>query len=117
SAVRENLVKIPQLDLFKIWHYDNKARMTGLKKLEIAMGYDNVQDMPYGHDMEITDVFQVADILEYNMNDVLATAEFYERTIPKLELRRGVRRKYGLECMNYSDSKIGEELMLKLYCQ
>ena len=117
SAVKENLVKIPQLDLFKIWHYDNKARMTGLKKLEIAMGYDNVQDMPYSHDTEITDIFQVAEILEYNMNDVLATAEFYERTIPKLELRRGVKTKYGLDCMNYSDSKIGEELMLRLYCQ
>lgn len=117
SAVKEYLVKIPQLDLFKIWHYDNKARMTSLKKLQIAMGYDNVQDMPYSHDTEITDIFQVAEILEYNMNDVLSTAEFYERTIPKLELRRGIKKKYGLECMNYSDSKIGEELMLRLYCQ
>ena len=35
SAIREMYVKIPQLDLFRIWHYNNKARMTSLKKLQI----------------------------------------------------------------------------------
>ena len=45
SAIKETEVLIPQLDLFRIWHYDNKARMTGLKKLEIVMCFENVQDV------------------------------------------------------------------------
>lgn len=116
SSVRENEVMIPQLDLFKIWHYDNRARMTSLKKLEIAMNAENVQDMPYKHDEYLTDFSQAVEILQYNRNDVLYTKKFHELTVPKIELRRGLKKKYGLNCLNYSDSKIGEELMLKLYC-
>lgn len=116
SAVKESDVIIPQLDLFRIWHYDNKARMTGLKKLEIAMCFENVQDMPYSHEHKITSSSQVQEILDYNINDILATKKFYELTKDKLELRKGLLSKYGLDCLNYPDSKIGEQLMLKLYC-
>lgn len=115
SGVKDIYVKIPQLDLFRIWHYNNKARMTSLKKLQIALRYDNVQDMPYKHYEEITTQEQVQEILDYNLNDVDATYEFYLKTIPKIELRKGLYERYGLKCMNYPDSKIGEDLMLKLY--
>jgi len=116
SAIKESEVLIPQLDLFRIWHYDNKARMTGLKKLEIAMCFENVQDMPYSHEYKITTENEVEEIVEYNVNDILATKAFYELTKDKLELRRGLQTKYGLNCLNFPDSKIGEQLMLKLYC-
>lgn len=117
SSIKENEVIIPQLDLFRIWHYDNKAKMTSLKKLEIALEFENVQDMPYAHNEEITNIEQVVEILDYNKNDVEATKVFYGKTVEKLDLRRGIQEKYDLRCMNYSDSKIGEQLMLKLYCQ
>ena len=116
SAIKETEVLIPQLDLFRIWHYDNKARMTGLKKLEIAMCFENVQDMPYSHEHKITTEQEVQEILDYNVNDIMATKAFYELTKDKLELRKGIQTKYGLDCLNYPDSKIGEQLMLKLYC-
>jgi len=63
SAVKETEVLIPQLDLFRVWHYDNKARMTGLKKLEIAMCFPNVQDMPYSHEYTIKTEKEVEEIL------------------------------------------------------
>ena len=116
SAVKETEILIPQLDLFRIWHYDNKSRMTGLKKLEIAMCFENVQDMPYSHEHKITTEEQVQEILDYNINDILATKTFYKLTEDKLELRKGLQTKYGLNCLNFPDSKIGEQLMLKLYC-
>lgn len=116
SAVKEAEVLIPQLDLFRIWHYDNKSRMTGLKKLEIAMCFPNVQDMPYSHEYNIKTEKEVEEILDYNLNDVEATKAFYELTKDRLDLRKGLQAKYGLECLNFPDSKIGEQLMLKLYC-
>lgn len=117
SSVSDKFVKVPQLDLFRIWHYNNKARMTSLKKLEIAMRYENVQDMPYSHDSIIDSIEQVREILDYNLNDVKATYDFYNKTREKLDLRRGLYQKYGLRCMNFPDTKIGEELTLKLYCE
>ena len=116
SMVKEEEVLIPQLDLFRIWHYDNKARMTSLKKIEINLHFPNVQDMPYDHTTKIKTSEQVQEILDYNLNDVEATLVFYEKTRDKIELRRGLLQKYGLPCLNYPDSKIGEQLMLKLYC-
>lgn len=116
SAIRESEVIIPQLDLFRIWHYDNKARMTGLKKLEIAMNFPNVQDMPYSHDHKIKTEKEVEEILDYNLNDVEATKVFYTKTTDKLNLRKGLSKKYRMDCYNFPDSKIGEQLMLKLYC-
>ncbi len=116
SVIKESEVIIPQLDLFKIWHYDNKARITGLKKLEIAMNFPNVQDMPYSHEHKIKTEKEVEEILDYNLNDVEATKTFYFKTTDKLDLRKGLRQKYGLDCFNFPDSKIGEQLMLKLYC-
>jgi hypothetical protein len=115
--VKDKFIKVPQLDLFKIWHYDNKARMTSLKKLQIALRYPNVQDMPYQHTDTIETYEQVQEILDYNLNDVLSTYDFYTKTLEKIELRKGLYNKYGLRCMNFSDSKIGEELTLKLYCE
>lgn len=111
-------VIVPQLDLFKVWHFNNKARSTSLKSLEIAMNYPNVMDMPIDYkrdDITLDEVYNI--ILPYNLNDVEATYEFYKRSIDKINLRKGLIQKYNLPCINYPDSKIGEELVLKLYCE
>ena len=117
SAIREQYVRIPQLDLMKIWHFDNQAKMTSLKKLQVAMRYKNVQDMPLEHFENVETLEQVQDILDYNLNDVDSTYEFLKLTKEKLDLRKGVLKRYGVQCLNYSDTKMGEELMLKLYCE
>lgn len=116
SSIRDKDVIIPQLDLFKIWHYDNKARMTGLKALQISMNYPNVLDMPIDHTNANIQESDIPEILEYNLNDVLATLFFFEKSKGKVDLRNKIRDKYGIVCRNYSDSKIGESLILKLYC-
>lgn len=115
--IRESDTLIHQMDLFKIWHYDNKARMTSLKKLQIAMNSDNVMDMPIHHTERVTTKEQLDMILEYNLHDVERTLDFYKLSEKKIDLRRGLLEKYGLRCFNYSDTKIGEDLMLKLYCK
>ena len=109
---------IPQLDLFKIHHFDNKARMTSLKALEIAMQMDNVLDMPIDHkkdDITLDEVINV--VLPYNLHDVEATLKFYEKSIDKINLRIELTKKYGLDFINDSDSRIGEQLTLELYCR
>jgi hypothetical protein len=39
TAIPEKDTKIPQLDLFLIHHFDNKAKMTSLKYVQINIGY------------------------------------------------------------------------------
>ena len=114
-SINPKEVIIPQLDLFRIWHYNNKARMTSLKALQISMNWPNVMDMPIEHTCKDITLAQVDEILKYNLNDVLATYEFYKRSSEKIALRKQIQAKYNLKCINHSDSKIGEDLMLKLY--
>lgn len=114
-AIKHKDVLIPQLDLFKVWHYNNKARSTSLKSLEISMNYPNVMDMPISHTRDDIIIEEVEDILKYNLNDVLATYEFYKKSLPKISLRKQIQAKYNIPCINFSDSKIGESLLLELY--
>lgn len=116
TSIKNKDIKIKQLDLFKLWHYNNKARSTSLKVLEISMNYPNVMEMPIHYSKKDITLLEVEDILKYNLNDVLATLEFYKRSKEKIDLRKDIKNKYNIQCLNSSDSKIGESLILKLYC-
>lgn len=115
--IREKDMIIPQLDLFKIWHYNNKAKFTSLKALQISMNYPTVVDMPISHEKEDITLDDLETILYYNLNDVLATETFYQKSIEKIELRKLIRTQYNLPCLNWNNGKIGEQLILKLYCE
>lgn len=115
-AIKKQDCKIHQLDLFKIWHYNNTARRTSLKALQISMNYPNVMESKVPHTKEDITLEEVDDILEYNLNDVMSTYEFYLRSKEKLKLRNQFIESYNLPCENFSDTKIGEQLILKLYC-
>jgi hypothetical protein len=114
-SIKESETLIPQLDLFKIWHYNNKARSTSLKALEISMNYPNVMEMPIDHKRTDISFDEIPPILEYNLNDVLATYRFYTNSLPKIELRKSLISQFSIPCINWSDSRIGEQLILKLY--
>ena len=116
---------IPQIDLYKIWHYNNKARMQNLKGLEIFMRMENVEEMPLHH----THWCQKGDevqVLAYNKNDVEATHKFLLVTLGqtdyplykgenKLQLRNDLNKKFHVNVTNMGDVPMGEELLLQLY--
>lgn len=112
-------VLIPQLDLYKVWHYNNKARKTSLKALEISMNFPNVMEMNISHTREDITLEEIDHVLEYNLNDVMATYEFHKKTVElgKIDLRKKIESKFGLPCLNWNNGKIGEQLILKLYCE
>lgn len=105
-------VWIKQLDLYLLNHYDNKARSTSLKALEVSCKWNNVMDMPLHHTTQI-DEHLLQQVLEYNLNDVLFTAKFYEMCSDKIKLRKEIKKKYKLDVINKSDVVIGESIFLK----
>ena len=127
SAVADWNKHIKQIDLFKIWHFDNAAKSTSLKNLEVAMNLPLVEDMPFSHTHWVTEE-EIPLILDYNKNDVVATNEFLNITqgqteLPlykgknKIQLRYAIAHKFKLNGMNFNDIKLGTELILKLYCE
>jgi hypothetical protein len=80
---KESNIDVKQLDLFKVWHYDNKARRCSLKWLQYSMDWHNIEEMPLPHWTEVEDEETAKNILEYCKNDILSTKEFYNITIGK----------------------------------
>ena len=47
NVIWDNDQIIPQIDLFKVHHFDNVSRATSLKVLEFNMRMDSIDDLPY----------------------------------------------------------------------
>lgn len=117
----ERELSIRQVDLFKVWHYNNKQKTTSLKWLQYMFDWHNIEDMPIGHNDSV-DTREKADlIISYCKNDCLSTRKFYEITrgnteislykgIDKLQLRKDVNKEFNFICTNFDDVKIGDEL-------
>jgi hypothetical protein len=125
---RESDLSLKQIDLFKVHHFDNKNRRVSLKRLEFEMDLENIEEMPIHHDKKDMTFEEVSLTKSYCKNDVHATYEFYKITIGdtdhplykgnnQLELRKDIEEEFGIPCLNYSDSKIGDEMIKKFYCQ
>jgi hypothetical protein len=107
---------VPQMDLYKMWHFDNRAKTQSLKGLQFHMHWPNVQDMPYSHD-QILNEEEIYEILDYNGNDVDSTGAFAKKSADKIKLRMDLTNKYGIDMINMPDSTIGETIMLLAYCK
>jgi len=124
---REYELSLKQLDVFKVNHFDNKNRMVSLKRLEFEMDLENIEEMPIHHEKVDMSKKDIEIIMNYCKNDVLATYEFYKITrgdtehplykeIDQVQLRLDIQEEFGINCLNYSDSKIGDEMIKKYYC-
>jgi len=101
----------PQIDLFKIHHFDNMAKSTGLKALEINMRSDSVVDMPVEIGSFLTQQ-QVDDlVIPYNGHDIDETAQFAMFSMDAMEFRVSLIPQFGVDVMNWPDTKIGARMM------
>jgi hypothetical protein len=125
---REEWLANKQIDLFRVNHYDNKNRRVSLKRLEFEMDLENIEEMPIHHTKTNMTDDEIELTIDYCRNDIYATYEFYlvttgqtEHPLYKgnnqLELRQDIYDEFGIPCLNYSDSKIGDEMIKKYYCQ
>jgi len=127
-----NIIRNPyisQIDLFKIHHFDNKARMTSLKKVEINMRFPNVQDFDFNIiEDDYTEQYE-QQLVKYNKNDIDATVQLYYLTrgqldkvsvdfpgmtkfynSDRLQFRIKISNKYNINLLNANDVKMGEEI-------
>lgn len=112
SAIKEKDVIIPQVDLFKVHHFDNKARATSLKMLEYNMRSNDIEDLPFPVGMTLNDE-QKDTLIKYNKHDVSETLKFYWYSFENLKLRKDLTEQFGFDCTNFNDTKIGKELFIR----
>jgi hypothetical protein len=109
-------VQIEQIDLLKIWHYDNANRMTSLKWLEFSLRWHKVQDLPFRPGTIIPEK-DFDKLIEYCINDVDFTYFFLGKSIEPINFRYQMTTDLSHNVMNYSDVKIGEYINQITYCK
>ena len=100
---------VEQVDLFKIHHFDNRARATSLKVLEFNMRSDNIEDLPFPVGTPLN-AEQISILKKYNKHDVSQTKKFLTHTADMIAFREKMCALYpGKDWLNYNDTKIGKE--------
>ena len=112
SKYPEWKLSIDQIDVFKINHWDNRAKRTSLKWAQFSMDWPNLQDMPIHHTTKVTTEVEIDMITKYCINDVESTKKILHLSKPLVNVRRNIKDKYGLNCMNYSNTRLGSQLLL-----
>lgn len=111
---KEYQLHIFNLDIFKILHLDNKNRRVGLKWCQYMIDWHNIEDMPFHR--AVQSEIEADQIIQYCINDVKSTEYLFDINKKEIQLRINLGAKYNMNFLNASNSKIGSELMLKLYC-
>jgi hypothetical protein len=107
--------KYSQIDLMKL--IEVNGNVPSLKMVGIILHWHKVQDLPYPFDYRIKNWTEAEEIISYNLNDVLISDRLYEKLLPEIELREKLSAMYGLNLLSFSDSKIGDKLLEKFYCE
>jgi len=107
----ENDRFIDQVDLYKIHHFDNKAKSTGLKMIEFNMRSENIQDLPFPPGTVLNDQ-QKDELIIYNRHDVKETYKFYNYSLDAIRFREELSQQYCRNFTNFNDTKIGKEIFI-----
>lgn len=118
-----------QLDPYLILAGPNKARIGGmsLKHLEFYLDMD-IETFDVSHEKEIFTRSEVDNLIYYCHHDIKATQQVFKAVIGQtdlkfykgkdlLSLRKSIELEYGINCINFSDTKIGDELFKVGYCK
>lgn len=102
---------VPQIDLFKIHHFDNPSKMTSLKILEFNMRMQSIEDLPFPVGTTLTSE-QIDVLISYMWHDIDATDKFADRTVKQIAMREKLSEEFDRNMMNMSDVKIGEVILV-----
>jgi hypothetical protein len=94
---------IPQIDLFKIWHFDG-VKSTSLKKLEFNMRSELVQDLPFPVGTCLS-YSEIDELRKYNCHDVCQTEKFFWLSQDKIKQRMDINPAW----INQSDTGLGRK--------
>lgn len=103
---------ISQLDLMKVHHFDNKAKMVSLKILEFNMRSKNIEDLPYKPGTVLQEN-QIDTLIKYNIHDVSETVKFFHHSKDAIKFREELSIKYKENMLNYSDMRIGKQFFIR----
>lgn len=101
----------PQIDLAKVHHFDNRAKSTSLKALQVNMRSSTVMESPIPFGVPVSAPGVDEHVIPYNKHDVKETKRFAHISMTALKFRLGLVEQFGVDCLSWNDTKIGEKML------
>lgn len=111
--IPEYKLKIPQIDLYKLNHWNNPAKRSSLKWLQFSIDFYNIEDMPLPHYHHVLDS-ERDSIASYCWNDVLSTFEIAKLSKEQILLRRDLSNSFKLNLLNSPEPTISKKIISDL---
>jgi len=109
---RPSEYQIHQVDVYKLNHWDNPAKRSSLKWIQYSMDWENIQDMPLPHYIEVRTMDQIDMIVDYCINDVKSTKAIMNLSKKQIALRKTLTQEYNIDLFSASEPRISKELFL-----
>jgi hypothetical protein len=108
----EKYLSVPQIDVFRLNHWDNKAKRSSLKWIQFSMDWHNIQEMPIHHSTMINTEDELDTVISYCVNDVESTKAILLLSKEQIALRRSLTNEYNINLYSASEPRISKELFL-----
>ena len=95
--------------------FSQKLRV-GLKSMQATMEYSNVQEFK-GSFEDYLAIDKIDEMISYNVNDVMSTAELLTRVEEDVKLRIAIEDHHHIDCLNRDPVNLGMEFLKKRYLQ
>lgn len=101
----------PQIDVYKVHHFDNRAKSTSLKALQFNMRSESVMEMPIPFGVPVTREQVDAFLIPYNKHDVIETKKFALISMDAINFRNRLTDTLRGDVLNFNDTKIGAKIL------
>lgn len=125
---REEDLYASQIDLFKVHHFDNKAKRCSLKWLEFSMDAPSVEETPIPWEQSSFMLSEIDQVKRYCRADIENTFRFWTYTIgdtthPEYKGRNMIQQRmdliqefdFPIKALSWSDVKMGDEINKSVY--
>ena len=102
------------LDLLTMLY--SQALRVSLKEMQVTMMYKNVQEFNCNWQAPLSQ-FEIDDMIEYNINDVMSTTELLKQCTKDIDVRVDIENKFNIDCLSKDGVGTGVELLKYEYLQ
>lgn len=92
----------------------SKALRVSLKEMEVTMMYRNVQEFNLDWNKNLQEK-DIDSMIDYNINDVMATYELLKRCEKDIQLRINIENQYNINCLSVDGVNIGMQILAEEY--
>ena len=92
----------------------SKALRVSLKEMEVTMMYKNVQEFNLDWNKNLQEQ-DIDSMIDYNINDVMATYELLKRCEKDIQLRINIENQYNINCLSVDGVNIGMQILAEEY--